>query len=112
MTALRTLILLFGAFAVLTLGALATPGSAAASAPPCHEMSHGQPAPASQDAPSPDKPMKPMGCCVACVTAVAPEPPLRAAVALPTPPRSAAPPPMPIGQTLSPEPHPPRLLIA
>ncbi|GAA0654923.1 hypothetical protein [Brevundimonas lenta] len=110
MTALRTFILLLGALAVLILGALATPGSAEASAPPCHEMSHGQPA---DEAPSsPDKPVKPMGCCVACVATVAPEPPMRAALALPAPPRSAALPPMPVGQTLSPEPGPPRLLIA
>lgn len=105
MVLIRTLTLLLGALAVLTLGALPAPANASAM-PPCHETSSGHHAPA--DTPAPEKPMKPMGCCVACVATVAPEPPLRSGVFLPTPPRSLTAALLPVGQTLSPEPHPPR----
>lgn len=111
MAVFRTLTLLLGALAVLTLGALSAPAPAYAAMPPCHaETGHGQDAPA--DGGAPDKPMKPMGCCVACVATTAPEPPLKAGLILPAPPRAAPPPPMPLGETLSPEPHPPRLTNA
>jgi hypothetical protein len=72
MALLRTLLMLCGALAVLTLGAL--PASAAGpAAPPCHEtsgqMHHG-------DAPAqgPSKAIKVMACCVMCVTAPLPAP--------------------------------------
>jgi|SRR5215217_2120743 len=106
MVVLRTLTLLLGALAVLTLGALSGPASADAPMPSCHEMEH------RQDAPAPDKPMKTMGCCVACVTAVAPEPPIRGGASLPSPSRIAARFLMPVGESLSPEPHPPRQIPA
>lgn len=105
MVLIRTLTLLLGALAVLTLGALPAPASAAAM-PPCHETSSGHHAPA--DSPAPEKPMKPMGCCVACVTTVAPEPPVRAGVVLPTAPRTLTAALLPVGEILSPDPHPPR----
>jgi hypothetical protein len=59
--AFRLLLTLFGALAVLTLGAL--PAAAATSMPSCHEMGS---EPAHK---APDKPVKVMGCCVVCVTA-------------------------------------------
>ncbi|RZJ26619.1 MAG: hypothetical protein EON85_12195, partial [Brevundimonas sp.] len=72
MALLRTLLMLCGALAVLTLGAL--PASAAGSAPPpCHEMS-GSLSHDDSPANSPTKAMKVMACCVMCVTAPAPAP--------------------------------------
>jgi hypothetical protein len=73
MVILRTLLMLAGALAVLTLGAL--PAAAGSAAPPCHEtsgsMHHG-------DAPAqaPTKAIKVMACCVMCVAAPA-APPLQ-----------------------------------
>lgn len=67
MAVLRTLMILLGALAVLTLGA--TPMSAMAEAPPCHSQEH--PAPADQPA---SKALKIMACCVACVAAPRVEP--------------------------------------
>ncbi|RZJ01211.1 MAG: hypothetical protein EON90_04595 [Brevundimonas sp.] len=65
MRAFQLLLTLFGALAVLTLGA--APAGAATAMPSCHEMS-GEPA-----REAPDKPMKTMGCCVVCVaTPIAP----------------------------------------
>ncbi|MGQ3039608.1 MAG: hypothetical protein ACT6QQ_03015 [Brevundimonas sp.] len=52
--------------------------------------------------------MKPMGCCVACVATVVPGPPVRADVALPKPPRNLIAALLPVGEILSPDPHPPR----
>ncbi|QDH73727.1 hypothetical protein [Brevundimonas sp. M20] len=114
MALLRTLLMLCGALAVLTLGAL--PASAAGpSAPPCHEMSsqpmsgpmhHGD---ASTGAPdkTPDKAMKVMACCVMCVAAPAPAPVAATAVANALDPR-----PLPVarlsGHGPAPEHGPPR----
>lgn len=118
MALLRTLLMLCGALAVLTLGAL--PASAAGpSAPPCHEMSsqpmsgpmhHGN---ASTEAPdktpdkAPDKAMKVMACCVMCVAAPAPAPVAATAVATAPDPR-----PLPVarlsGHGPAPEHGPPR----
>lgn len=105
MVLIRTLTLLIGALAVLTLGALPAPASASAM-PPCHETSSGHNLPA--DSPASEKPVKPMGCCVACVATVVPEPPVRFAVVLPTPPRNLIAALLPVGAILSPDPHPPR----
>jgi hypothetical protein len=78
MVILRTLLMLAGALAVLTLGAL--PAAAGPAAPPCHDMSapmhHGD-APAQ---PAPAKAMKVMACCVMCVAAPA-VPPVQPAAA-------------------------------
>ena len=109
MALFRTLSMLLGALAVLWLGA--TPISAvSAEAPSCHEMSmdHGAPA----EAPSPDKPMKAMGCCVACVAAPLPQPPVRAALRAPTPTLAIGPQTLPVGRTPTPEPGPPRTVVA
>lgn len=79
MVILRTLLMLAGALAVLTLGAL--PAAAGPATPPCHEMSgemhHG-------DAPAqtPSKAIKVMACCVMCVAAPAVPPVQPAASAL------------------------------
>lgn len=76
MVILRTLLMLAGALAVLTLGAL--PAAAGPAAPPCHEMAgmtHGG-APAPGQAPT--KAIKVMACCVMCVAAPA-SPPLQPA---------------------------------
>ncbi len=79
MVILRTLLMLAGALAVLTLGAL--PAAAGPAAPPCHEtsgsMHHG-------DAPAqaPAKAIKVMACCVMCVAAPA-VPPVQPAASAP-----------------------------
>lgn len=105
MVILRTLLMLAGALAVLTLGAL--PASAdGPAAPPCHEMSssshHGE-APAK----APAKMAKVMGCCVMCVTAPLPTPVEAAGVAARADLR-----PLPVarltGHAPAPEPGPPR----
>jgi hypothetical protein len=101
MTALRTLCLLFGALAALTLGALSA--SPVRAAPSCHDGASGSHAPQ-----HPDKPTKAMECCVACVAAAAPAPPPRTPVVLPVPARAAAPVALPAGLHPAPEPHPPR----
>ena len=111
MAALRTLMMLIGALAVLTLGALTSAGPAEAAAASCHEV--GQEAPkghGSHDAPA--KAAMPMACCVACVAAVTPQPPIRAAVAPPAPAHDRLSPLPPVGEHPAPEPHPPRLTNA
>ena len=100
----RILLLLLGAIGVLMLGAV-SPSVAATESPPCHEMSGMGP----QDpAPSPDKPMKRMACCVACIAAPTVIPPVRsgipARVALPQPSPRA----LPTGRLLTPETGPPK----
>jgi len=67
MVILRTLLMLCGALAVLTLGAL--PAAAGPATPPCHEMSgmsHSE-----TPAQAPSKAIKVMACCVMCVAAPA-----------------------------------------
>ena len=70
MVILRTLLMLGGALAVLTVGAL--PASTGPAAPPCHEtsgqMHHGD-TPVQQQGPA--KALKVMACCVMCVAAPA-----------------------------------------
>ena len=67
MTAVRTVLILLGALAVLVRGA--TPMAAMADAPPCHSQEHQAPA----DKPA-SKALTVMNCCVACVAAPRPEP--------------------------------------
>lgn len=69
MVILRTLMMLAGALAVLTLGALPASASGPAT-PPCHEtpaVPHHGDAPTQQQAPT--KAIKVMACCVMCVAA-------------------------------------------
>ena len=108
MALIRTLSMLLGALAVLWLGAVSAPAPVEAATPPCHEIAvdHGAPA----DAPSPDKPMKTMSCCVACVAAPLPQPPIRASVRAPAP--AVDPQTLPVGRTPAPEPGPPRAAAA
>ena len=79
MVILRTLLMLAGALAVLTLGAL--PAAAGPAAPPCHEMS-GQMHHGDAPAQTPTKAIKVMACCVMCVAAPAIPPVQPAASAL------------------------------
>ena len=105
MAALRTLCLLLGALAAVSLGVLsAVPAEAAA---PCHDPVHGS-APAPEVPAHPDKPIKAVECCVACVVAATPAPPPRGALILPAPVREIAPVALPTGLRPAPEPHPPR----
>ena len=108
MKIIQSLLMLLGALAVLSLGAVGASASPAAAAP-CHETGGSTPAKAPDHAP---KAMKAMICCVACVAAPTPD-----AAPLPGPRvsparASLAPVAMPAGRLLSPEPGPPRLLIA
>jgi hypothetical protein len=100
----RTLLMLLGALGVLLLGAV-SPAMASAEPAPCHEMAgmgHGD------GAPQPDKPVKSMACCVACIAAPGVTPPVRSGVAV----RAALPhptlPALPTGRRLTPETGPPR----
>ncbi|RZJ42919.1 MAG: hypothetical protein EON86_06435 [Brevundimonas sp.] len=82
MVILRTLLMLAGALAVLTLGAL--PAAAGPATPPCHEMSghetSGQMHHGDAPAEAPSKAIKVMACCVMCVAAPA-VPPVQPAAA-------------------------------
>jgi len=101
---MRTLLLVMGALAILSLGA-AGASAAPRQAPPCHEMGGNAPAP---DHHAPAKAMKVMACCAACVVAPAPETPTGAKATLSR--ASVAPAPtlaLP-GRRLTPEPAPPR----
>lgn len=103
MRAIQILLTLFGALAVLSLGALP---SGAATPPACHEMG-GMDSP---HAPAqPDKPMKVMGCCVVCVTA--PLAPPAGDARIEAPHSEAAPRRIDLltGLTPAPEPGPPRV---
>ncbi len=104
MALVRTLLLLLGALGVLLLGAV-SPAMAATEAPPCHDMAGmTSGAPAS----TPDKPMKSMACCVACIAAPAIVPPVRTGVtARPTPPQPALRV-LPTGRSPSPDTGPPK----
>jgi hypothetical protein len=108
MRALHALMMLLGALAVLTVGAV--PASArgdVASAPPCHEttMHHDG---AGTPSPAPEKAMKTMACCVACVTMPSVLPPEQPRAIAPAPAVIAAPAALPAGERPAPEPHPPR----
>lgn len=101
MAAFRTLMILLGALAVLTLGA--TPMTAMAEAP-CHSQHHQQ-SPA--EAPV-SKALKVMNCCVACVAAPRIEPPTTPETALPAAAVFVAASPALSGLTPSPAHGPPR----
>lgn len=100
----RTLFMLLGALGVLLLGAV-PPAMADSPPPPCHEMAamgHG-------NTPSqPDKPMKSMACCVACIGAPAIRPPGRSGVAVRPSPLKPAARALPVGLRLTPETGPPK----
>lgn len=108
MGALKAMMMLLGALAVLMTGAV--PASAMgdhASAPPCHEAAahRGDPA---DPSPASDKAMKAMDCCMACVTAPVLRPPERARATPLRPAVVASPAALPAGERPGPEPHPPR----
>lgn len=111
MALIRTLSVLLGALAVLWLGTVPMP-AASAEAPPCHEMTMSHGTAPDAPAPSPDKPMKAMGCCVACVAASLPQPPVRAALRTPAPVHAARHQAPLAGLTTAPEPGPPRTVAA
>ena len=103
---LSSILMLIGALAVLSLGAVGA-SAAPASTPPCHETG----APMSDPPEHSPKAMKAMICCVACVGAPSPSSP-------PLPGLAASPSrlviglvDMPAGRLLSPEPGPPRFPI-
>lgn len=103
----RALILLLGALAVLALGGVGGYAPPAMAATPCHgevtpHASHdGGQAPA-------EKPMKVMGCCVACVAAALPRPTEAARVARPEDRPVAGRSAVLTGRRPTPEPAPPR----
>jgi hypothetical protein len=105
---LQSLLLLIGALAVLALGTVGASASPAV-ATPCHETGQAIPDKAPEHAP---KAMKAMICCVACVATPTltstPLPDLAPSLARLTTTLID----MPVGRLLSPEPGPPRLLIA
>lgn len=107
----QSLLLLIGALSVLALGAVGASASPAI-AVPCHQTGHetGQSSPDQAPNHAP-KAMKAMICCVACVATSTLDPAPLSGPA-PSPSRIAAgPAALPVGQLLSPEPGPPRLLI-
>ena len=108
-----SLLLLIGALAVMTLGAVGVSASPAMASAPCHETSHAAPDQTpDQPVKAPGKTMKVMACCVACVAAPNLEPDSDPAPTV-APARLTAPLfNVPAGLLLSPEPGPPRLLIA
>jgi len=99
---MRMILLLIGALATLSLGAVGASAAPRETAP-CHQTGGSAP-----DHPQPAKAMKAMACCMACVTAPTPAPPaeiaaLRTAASV-APAESRTPP----GRRLTPEPAPPR----
>lgn len=110
MAFVRTLFMLMGALSVLLLGAV-PPAMADAPAPPCHEVTttgHGDRTSQPGVPHQPDKPMKSMACCVACVTAPLLTPPDRSnVVASPATLRPAGRI-LPPGRGLTPETGPPK----
>lgn len=69
----RALILLLGVLAVLALGGVGGSAPPAMAAAACHGEASPHPARDGGQAPA-EKPMKVMGCCVACVAAALPRP--------------------------------------
>lgn len=104
---LQSLLLLAGALAVLSLGAIGA-SAAPREVAPCHDMGAGDP-----DQPhTPMKAMKAMACCVACVAAPGLTPAETRGVSVMADHPTTAPSPLPPGRRPRPEPGPPRLLIA
>lgn len=99
--------MLLGALGVLLLGAT-SPVMADAGPPPCHEnagmvgMDDGVPSS------TPERPLKSMACCVACIAAPALTPPLRSAVTLPRARPVAFDPAVLTGRLTTPETGPPK----
>ena len=113
MRIVSSILLLIGALAVLSLGVSSAFAAPAAHAAPCHETTQtvgrtetGRP---SDHAP---RTLKAMACCVACVAAPASAPAALPASSLATIRIASASANLPVGRRLSPEPGPPRLLIA
>lgn len=102
MSMLRAVMLTLGVFAVLFLGGVSAPASAAESAPPCHEA----PVQPSSDH-DPAKAPSVMACCIACVAAPTPAPMNEATVVHAAPPSPGAARAW-VGRDPSPEPGPPR----
>lgn len=105
----RTLFMLLGALGVLLLGAV-LPAMADSPPPPCHEMAamrHGD-STSQPGAPQPDKPMKSMACCVACIAAPGITPPDRSGVAARPSALKPAARALPVGLRLTPETGPPK----
>lgn len=113
MKIVSSLLLLIGALAVLSLGALGVSAGPAMAEAPCHETGHetGHETP-DPSGKGPDKAMKAMACCVACVAAPTIPPAARPQTAAAPLRLTAVSPALPSGRRLSPEPGPPRLLIA
>jgi len=107
----QSLLLLIGALSVLALGAVGASASPATAAP-CHQMDHetGQSSPDQTPNHAP-KAMKAMSCCVACVATPTLDPAPMSGPTLSPSRISAVPAALPVGQRLSSEPGPPRLLI-
>lgn len=108
MALLRAFLLLLGALAALTIGA--APAMAASAAPACHEMAmaHGGHAPDPGQDRAPDKAMKAMNCCVACVATPELKAPDRAVPVPPKPVHRLLRGELPGGEHPCPEPGPPR----
>jgi hypothetical protein len=100
----RTLLFLLGALSVLLLGAVA-PGPAQAEPAPCHEMAGMS---SETPAPSSERPIKSMGCCIACIAASIVAPPDGAGPVLRPPSPQPAVRALPSGRRLSPETGPPK----
>lgn len=113
MKIVSSLLLLIGALAVLTLGALGVGAGPAMAEAPCHETRHSAPDHSGKvPGKAPDKAMKAMACCVACVAAPTIPPAARPQTAAAPLRLTAVSPALPSGRRLSPEPGPPRLPIA
>lgn len=74
--------MLLGALGVLLIGA-ASPVMADTGPAPCHEMAGMEGAASNAPASTPERPMKTMACCVACIAAPSLTPPLRSTMTLP-----------------------------
>ena len=102
---LRTVMTLAGTFAVLWLGGVSTHAVADSPPPPCHEVaSHSTPV---QSHHAPDKAMKSMACCIACVAGLD-VPVMRTVaqrIAVPVSDRAEV---VPTGRTPAPEHGPPK----
>lgn len=108
MALLRAFLLLLGALAALTVGVAP---AMASEAPPCHEMmamEHGADRDGQAPDRSPDKPIKAMNCCVACVATPELRAPERAAPVPPKPVHRLLRGELPGGEHPCPEPGPPR----
>jgi len=81
MATVRTLFMMLGVLGVLLLGA-ASPVMAEIGPAPCHKMEHMAGMDHGSPSSTPERPMKSMACCVACIAAPTVTPPLKSAVSL------------------------------